>query len=178
MGSSTPPRMYFGGRMDVGTVHTALLIVYSLPPEWVPIALLGLPCSQLQLWYMSIRVFLIDEHNRVREVLASRLSGEGDIEVVGSTWDSEEALRRIESIHPDIIVLDPKMRYADGLEVCRRARAVHKDTPVVVLTSYASTEERRLALAAGAVEYMLKDVDTASLTLRIRQLCGGQGMAP
>lgn len=124
---------------------------------------------------MSIRVLLIDEHEKVRHLLASRLAEVKDIEVVGNTGDAEEGLQRIQRTLPDVVLLDMKMRRADGLEICRRAHLLNGGTPVVVLTSYGDPKERRMAHEAGAVEYLLKDVDTEKLAWRIGQLARSRG---
>ena len=127
---------------------------------------------------MSIRVFLIDEHERVRQLLAGRLAEAQDVEVVGNTGNAEEGLLSIRQTQPDLVLLDPKMRYTDGLEICRRAHQSNGGTPVVVLTSYGGVEEMRMAREAGAAEYLLKDVNTERLTLFIRQfaLDGGKSV--
>ena len=124
---------------------------------------------------MNIRVVLIDENEKVRQLLALRLAGLRGIEVVGSTSDAEEGLSRIEAAVPDVVLLDLRMRHANGLEVCRRAHSLNKGTPVVVLTTYGSPAERRMASEAGAGDYLLKDVDTEKLALSIEHLASNRG---
>ena len=124
---------------------------------------------------MSIRVLLIDENEKVRHLLASRLAGVRGIEVVGSTSNAEEGLNRIEMVVPDVVLMDLRMHHTDGLEVCRRAHSLNNGTPVVVLTAYGSPMERRMASEAGAAEYLLKDVDTERLALSIEHLALGMG---
>ncbi len=84
---------------------------------------------------MNIRIFLIDEHRPSREMLARRLTSLEDMEVVGTTRDSEEGLRLVSQLRPDLVLLDVKMKNADGMEVCRRAYSSGHGTQVAVLTS-------------------------------------------
>ena len=64
---------------------------------------------------MSIRIFLIDEHRPARENLARRMPG---LDVVGSTCDSEEAIRDIAGLSPDVVLIDTKMKQTDGIDIC------------------------------------------------------------
>jgi DNA-binding NarL/FixJ family response regulator len=117
---------------------------------------------------MDIRLLLIDEHRPSREILARRLASFPDMEVVGSTAESEEGLRQIKELHPDLVLLDIKMKKADGMEVCRRACAADGAPRVAILTSYIDPEERRMAYQAGASGYFLKEADTPKLARWIR----------
>ncbi len=119
---------------------------------------------------MSIRIFLIDEHRPSREMLARRLVSLVDMEVVGTTGDSEKGLRQVGQLRPDLVFLDVKMKKVDGMEVCRRVCDSGNGTKVAVLTSYTDPEERRQAYLAGASGYLLKDVDTPKLAEWIRLL--------
>ena len=121
---------------------------------------------------MSIRVFIIDEHTRARRMLARRLASLPGLEVVGTTCDGDKGLRQIEELRPDVVLLDTKMKRADGMDVCRRACSANGASKVAVLTSYIDPEERRLAYQAGVSGYLLKDVDTPNLARWINLLVG------
>ena len=116
---------------------------------------------------MSIRIMIIDEHSRSRQMLARRLASCSDMEVVGDTDNIEEGLSQL---RPDLVFLDVKMKRADGMEVCRRVCASGNGGKVAVLTSYTDPEERRQAYLAGACGYLLKEVDTPKLAQWIRLL--------
>ena len=81
---------------------------------------------------MSIRSFLIDEHGPARDILARRLESAHGLEVVGSTSDSEAAIREIVTLCPDLVLIDTKMKQTDGMDVCRAGEQIK----VAVLTSY------------------------------------------
>jgi DNA-binding NarL/FixJ family response regulator len=112
---------------------------------------------------MSIRIFLIDEHCPAREILARRLASMPGLEVVGSTCDGEEAIRAIGGLNPDVVLIDTKMKQANGIDLCRRALAADEQAKVAILTSYVDPDERRQAYQAGVTGYLLKDVDTVNL---------------
>ena len=127
---------------------------------------------------MSIRVFIIDEHTRARRMLARRLSSLPGLEVVGTTCDGARGLRQIEELQPDVVLLDTKMKQADGLDICRRACANANGGKVAILTSYIDPEERRLAYQAGVHGYLLKEVDTPNLARWISLLVAYDGDRP
>ena len=117
---------------------------------------------------MTIRIFLIDEHRPTREILARRLASMPDLDVVGSTCDGEAAIRDIAVLNPDVVLIDTKMKQADGIDLCRRALAADEQAIVAVLTSYLDPDERRQAYQAGVDDYLLKDVGTDNLANWIR----------
>ena len=112
---------------------------------------------------MPIRIFLIDEHRTARQMLARRLASMPGLDVVGSTCDGEEAIRKIAGLSPDVVLIDSKMKQADGIDICRRALAASGQSTVAILTSYLDPNERRLAFQAGVNGYLLKNVDTGNL---------------
>ena len=120
----------------------------------------------------SIRIFLIDEHRPARENLARRLASMPGLDVVGSTCDGDAAIRDIAGLSPDVVLIDTKMKQADGIELCRRALAADKQATVAILTSYLDPDERRKAFQAGVNGYLLKDVDTDNLVNWIRLAVG------
>ena len=107
---------------------------------------------------MNIRILLIDEHHPVREILARRLASMPGLEVVGSTSDGEEAIRDIGGLNPDVVLIDTKMKRADGIDICRRALCADGHLKVAVLTSYLDPDERRRAFSVGVNGYLLKDL--------------------
>ena len=122
---------------------------------------------------MSIRVFIIDEHRSAREILARRLTSLSDIEVVGTAGNGEYGLSKINQLRPDVVLLDPKMKAGNGMDVCRRACSINSGLKVTILTSYIDPEERRAAIQSGVSGYLLKEVDTESLVAWIRHVASG-----
>ena len=86
---------------------------------------------------MSIKVFIMDDHEVVRRGLIDLVSAEPDMEVVGEAGTAAEALARIPQTKPDIAVLDVRLPDGNGVEVCRDIRTELPDTQCLMLTSYA-----------------------------------------
>ena len=103
-------------------------------------------------------------------MLARRLASCSGMEVVGNTDDAEDGLRQVNQLRPDLVLLDVKMKNADGMAVCRRVCSSSDGVKVAVLTSYSDPEELRQAYLAGASDYLLKEVDTPKLAQWIRLL--------
>jgi DNA-binding NarL/FixJ family response regulator len=119
---------------------------------------------------MPIRVYIIDEHPAVRMNLVRRLSAAEGILVVGDSGEARVALDELRSLHPDVVLIEVKMKRADGVGVCAQAACLDNRMKIVVSTIYADTEERRRAHKAGAVDYLTKDLDTPRLVERLRAL--------
>ncbi len=103
-----------------------------------------------------IRVMVVDDHPIVRSGLRDTLEASGRFEVVGQAEDGEEAVRTVEEIDPQVIVMDVIMPNKDGVDACREIMELLPDTRVLMLT--ASTEEDAVieAVAAGATGYLRK----------------------
>ncbi len=122
---------------------------------------------------MTIRVFLLDDHEVVRTGLRSLLESDEELEVVGEAATAEEALARIPPTRPDVCVLDVRLPDASGVEVCREIRSQMPETACLMLTSYADDEAMFAAIMAGAAGYVLKQVGGHDLVADIRKVAGG-----
>jgi two-component system, NarL family, response regulator LiaR len=120
-----------------------------------------------------IRVLIADDHAVVREGLRAFLVLQDDIEVVGEAADGEEAVEVTERTKPDVALVDLVMPRLDGIAAIRRIRHVSPDTRVVVLTSFVDEDKMLPAVRAGAVGYLLKDVQPQELVSTIRSVHGG-----
>ena len=114
------------------------------------------------------RVLIVDDHPEVRHALAVRLGSTPDVAVVGEIADAEEALQQAEALHPDVVVVETKRADGRGLELVSRLTHNLAGLKIVVLTSYLSEWEQWAAFRAGALRYLLKDIDTAQLLEQIR----------
>jgi DNA-binding NarL/FixJ family response regulator len=103
-----------------------------------------------------IRVMVVDDHPIMRNGLRDTLEASGRFEVVGQAKDGEEAVRTVEGIAPQVIVMDVLMPNKDGIDACRDIKELLPETQVLMLT--ASTEEDAVieAVAAGATGYLQK----------------------
>ncbi|MER5323957.1 response regulator transcription factor [Streptosporangium roseum] len=121
-----------------------------------------------------IRVLIADDHPVVRQGLRTFLGLQDDLDVVGEAADGAEAVALVESLAPDVLLLDLKMPVLDGLGTLVRL-AEHGLSPrVLVLTSVGDREDVAPAMRAGASGFLYKDVDPAALVQAIRAVHGGQ----
>jgi two-component system response regulator MprA len=114
------------------------------------------------------RVLVVDDEPNVRESLQIALGVAGfDVDVAPG---GSEALERVSSAPPDLMVLDVLMPGLDGLEVCRRLRSEGSDLPVLMLTARDEVPDRVAGLEAGADDYLVKPFALEELLARIRAL--------
>ncbi len=126
-----------------------------------------------------IRVLIVDDHAVVRQGLRSLLADDSAFDLVGEAGDGQSALRQVDAVRPDVVLLDIRMPGMDGLEVTRRLRATHPDVRIIILTTYAEDEYLVEALRAGAHGYLLKSILYEDLARAIRDVYSGErSLAP
>lgn len=125
---------------------------------------------------MTVRVFLLDDHEVVRRGLRDLLEAEDDFEVVGEAGTAEEAYGRIPATRPDVAVLDVRLPDGDGVEVCREIRSRHPEIQCLMLTSFADDEALFASIMAGASGYLLKQVKGTDLVGGIRRVGTGESL--
>lgn len=113
-------------------------------------------------------MLIVDDHAQVRHALAVRLGSAPDMAVVGEVDDADVALQQAETLHPDVVLVETKRTDGRGLELVSRLAHSLVGLRIVVLTSYLSEWEQWAAFRAGALRYLLKDIDTAQLLEQIR----------
>ncbi|TCL36094.1 DNA-binding NarL/FixJ family response regulator [Anaerospora hongkongensis] len=123
---------------------------------------------------MSIRILIADDHALLRQGIKNVLSLEADLEVIGEAADGEEAVRKAVELKPDIILLDINMPRGNGLEVTKRLSAAQPDVKCVVLTIHDDENYVFEVIKAGAVGYLLKDVEPSMLIKAIRAISEGE----
>jgi two-component system, NarL family, response regulator DevR len=123
-----------------------------------------------------IRVFLLDDHEVVRQGLRALLEAAGGIEVVGESGSAVEAAARIPATRPHVAVLDARLPDGSGIEVCRTIRGVDDSIQALILTSYDDDEALFAAIMAGAAGYVLKEIRGNDLVDGIRRVAGGQSL--
>ena len=123
---------------------------------------------------MTIRVAIVDDHALVRAGLEELLTSDGEIEVVATGSSGAEAVELVEREQPDVILMDLSMPEIDGVEATRRIVASGTPTRVVALTSFAERDRVLAALDAGALGYLLKDIEPDELRSAIRAAARGE----
>ncbi|HEY9786599.1 MAG TPA: response regulator transcription factor [Candidatus Obscuribacterales bacterium] len=120
-----------------------------------------------------IRVMIVDDQALVRRGLASLLALESDIQVVGEASNGSEAVSLLESLKPDVILMDMRMPILDGVEATREIVKRSPQTRILVLTTFDDDEYIFLSLKAGASGYLLKDTPSEDLSAAIRAVHHG-----
>ena len=125
---------------------------------------------------VTVRVFLLDDHEIVRQGLRGLIEAEDDLTVTGEAGTAEEALARIPPTRPDVAVLDVRLPDGDGVEVCREVRSRHPEVQCLMLTSFADDEALFSAIMAGASGYVLKQIRGTDLIDAIRKVAAGESL--
>ena len=122
----------------------------------------------------SIRVLLADDHKLIRAGLVLVVQQQPDLNVIGEADDGRQAVQLVESLKPDVVVMDIGMPNLNGIEAARQITASRPDTAVVILSMHADEGYVLRALKAGARAYLLKDSATTDLVQAIRAVVEGK----
>jgi len=122
----------------------------------------------------AIRLMLVDDHPVVRDGLRGMLSGQPGFEVVCEAANGAEALEKMETCQPDVVLMDLRMPQMDGASAIQALRARWPAVRVLVLTTYDSDAEIMKAIEAGATGYLLKDAPREELYRAVQATAQGQ----
>jgi two-component system response regulator DevR len=125
---------------------------------------------------MSIRVFLLDDHEIVRRGVRELLEAQDDLEVVGEAATAEEGVARIPATKPDVAIVDMRLPDGNGVEVCRELRSIDGSIQCLILTSFSDDEALFDSIMAGAAGYLLKQINGADLVDAVRRVASGQSL--
>jgi DNA-binding NarL/FixJ family response regulator len=125
---------------------------------------------------MALRILLADDHPVVRSGLHALIGTLPGLEVVGEAVDGESAVREVQLLDPDVVLMDVRMPGIDGVEATRRIRRASPRTAVLVLTMYDDDATVFTAMQAGAQGYLLKDVGPDEIATAIHAVAAGQAV--
>lgn len=120
------------------------------------------------------KIVLAEDHTILREGLKSLLSSSQDFEVIGEAADGREAIRCVEKLKPDLILIDLSMPRMNGMEAIREIRRISKEVKILVLTVHKSEEYILATFKAGADGYVLKDATHEELLMAIKSVLKGR----
>ena len=124
----------------------------------------------------KIRIILADDHVLVREGIRDLIQQERDMEVVAEAADGRQAVQLVNTLKPDIVLLDIAMPELNGIEATKRIKAEQPQVGVLVLTAYDNEEFILAILEAGASGYLLKNIRSEELLKGIRSVHRGESV--
>ena len=126
---------------------------------------------------MTIKVLLVDDHKIVRQGVRAFLQTLSDIAVVGEAEAGAAAVDAVSQLAPDVVLMDLEMPgELDGIAATRQIRKARPETQVIVVTSHHQDEYIFPAVRAGAISYLLKDVEPDELASAIRKAAQGEAV--
>lgn len=120
-----------------------------------------------------IHVLLVDDHGLVRAGLRALLEKIPEVKVIGEAADGREALRLIEALAPDVVLMDVMMPELNGLEAAARSVNLFPNTHIVILSMNSAQEIVTQAVQSGARGYLLKNITPAELETAIKEVARG-----
>jgi len=121
-----------------------------------------------------IRVVIGDDHPITRQGTRQILEATSDIVVVGEAEDGGQLVALVESVRPDVAIVDIAMPVMNGIEATKRIKSVLPGTAILILSAYDDDRYVFALLAAGAAGYLLKDVSPKTLASAVRQVHSGE----
>ena len=122
----------------------------------------------------KLRILLADDHLVVRMGIASILSFEKDIEVVGETDNSMDAVRLAHELKPDVVLMDLKMPQLGGADATMQIHAADPDVKILILTTFGTSAELKKAMDGGASGALMKNSSQTELIEAIRDVMSGK----
>ncbi len=122
------------------------------------------------------RVLIADDQELVRTGFRVVLDAEQDLEVVGEAADGLAAIDAVNSLHPDVVLMDIRMPNLDGIEATRRIAACDGSPRVLILTTFDLDDYVYEALRAGASGFLLKDARAEELCNAVRTVAAGEAL--
>ena len=122
----------------------------------------------------SYRIVIAEDHTILREGLKALLSSDPAFEVVGEAEDGRDAIQRVESLKPDLVLMDLSLPRMNGINAIKEIKRCAPETKVLALTVHKTEEYILATLRAGADGYVLKDATHAELVMGIRTVLDGK----
>jgi DNA-binding NarL/FixJ family response regulator len=122
---------------------------------------------------MKIRILLVDDHSFIRRALKISLGDESSLEIVGEAENGQFAIAQVESLQPDVVLMDIQMPLMDGVEATKQICDRFPETKVLILTVDDTEEYVSQALKYGASGYILKNTSPEELSFAIQAVYRG-----
>ena len=122
----------------------------------------------------KVNIVLADDHTILREGLRALLTADSNFEIIGEAQDGREAVRCVERLGPDLLLMDLSMPRMSGMDAIREIKSRYPETKVIALTVHKTEEYLLTTLKAGADGYVLKDATHDELILAIKNVMDGK----
>lgn len=122
----------------------------------------------------NISIFIIDDHPVIRHGVSSVLSKQPDMEIIGEAQDAKSALKSLQSLRPDVIVLDITLKGISGIDLIPRIREKLENSLIVIYSMHKTPNHIQRAIKAGARGYVFKSDDIKDLIAGIRDIRDGK----
>jgi DNA-binding NarL/FixJ family response regulator len=118
-------------------------------------------------------VLLVDDQTLVRQGIRLLLEVETDIQVVGQASNGREAVQQVETLRPDVVLMDVRMPEMDGIQATHALSERFPEVGVIILTTFDDDEIVFEGIKAGARGYLLKDVSSEEMAEAVRKVAAG-----
>jgi len=120
------------------------------------------------------RIVIAEDHTILREGLKSLLRADPDFDIVGEAEDGRDAIRCVQALSPDLVLLDLSMPRMNGLDALKEIKKQSPEAKIIILTVHKTEEYVLTALQAGADGYVLKDATHSELVMAIKNVLMGK----
>jgi two-component system response regulator NreC len=121
----------------------------------------------------TITIFLADDHTIIRQGLAKLLEGEPGFRVVGEAENGREAVKKVQELKPDVVIMDIAMPLLNGIEATRQIKKIYPKTKVIILSMYSHGRYISELLSLGASGYLIKDCSGTDIIKAINAALNG-----
>jgi two-component system nitrate/nitrite response regulator NarL len=121
-----------------------------------------------------IKVLLVDDHTLFRDGMKALLSRQDSVEIIGEAGNGTEGIKKALELSPDVVLMDLNMPDMTGIEAIRKILEVRPDTKILMLTVSEDDEDLFNAVRAGAMGYLLKNVESERLVSSVQQVARGE----
>lgn len=121
----------------------------------------------------KITVLIADDHMIVREGIRKLLESESDIEVIGEADTGRKTVAMVQTLHPDVVIMDIAMPQMNGLEATRQILQVDPGVKVLILSAHSDDAYVESVMSLGAAGYLIKQTSAHILTVAVREVLKG-----
>jgi DNA-binding NarL/FixJ family response regulator len=121
---------------------------------------------------MPKTVLVVDDNAFVRHALCELFTSQADFDVYGEAENGQEAIKKAQDLHPDVVMMDLSMPVMNGIEAARALRTLMPSVPLIIFSDYSDVFSENEARSAGVSAQISKSADISVLLGAVRRLCG------